>query len=202
MDVGNGRKPDALGWERRNRGLQDLMRRKHVRECWTNTGLALAGLAGAALLACASPPNVSHDPEADWQGYRTFGLAGSEQIDPGPPDRDQVIAQLELDVAEILAARGLTSAPVNRADLVFSITVSGQERSRETYYGWYDGVHTLDYSEGTVVIDAFDRERKRLVFHGWENRKVRSWDTDKKSEVARDAARTILAELPVPTATP
>lgn len=183
-------------------GCRTLLGRTNQLERPTRTGLALAVLAAAGLLACASPPNVSHDPEADWQAYRTFGLAGTEQIDPGPPDRNQVIAQLELEVAELLAARGLTSAPPDRADLVISITVSGQERSRETYYGWYDGVHRLDYTEGTVVIDAFDRKRKRLVFHGWENRKVRSWDTAKKSEVARDAARTILAELPVPAATP
>ena len=54
---------------------------------------------------------------------------------------------------------------------------------------------------GVLVYEQFTGG-KRLVFHGWENRKVRSWDTAKKSEVARDAARTILAELPVPAATP
>lgn len=142
------------------------------------------------LASCGSSVSVSYDydKEADFSQYETFEYYGwAEESDKILNEFDK--RRIEEAVGGQLADRGLEYVE-SGGDLVVSLFIVVDEKTGVSAYtdhysmgspygtfrygpgwGWGYGhsvtrYHEYDYLQGTLVIDVFDREEKKLVWQG------------------------------------
>ena len=119
------------------------------------------------------------------------------------PARDAVVGQL--------AAKGMTEAPTNQADVIVNLRGQSLPRIEVSDYGYtyptmtrygtypvvvrdpYPSVST--YHERTLIIEMLDNHSKELVWVGWTKRESSKQVT---AEVLQKAIQEILAEFPPP----
>ena len=142
-------------------------------------------LAYATLVACAGIKAKSdYDPETDFTSYSTFAMVAPPVDAPREmPGYSELRGRaLNLHIANHLIARGLTEVAEEEADLLVGFQLAGEQRSevrtrpdttaggsrRRSALRWNErGSYTVDYVEGTFVVDVFDRQEDRLVWEGW-----------------------------------
>jgi Domain of unknown function (DUF4136) len=161
----------------------------------------LASLCVAALsAACATVrASSSHDPAVDFAAYRTFAVAPTPATAPHLPGYSALTgASIRQRVGSQLEAKGLAPTDEATADLVVRVEVSGLPRSDivgspQTGFGAGD-VYTVNYVEGTLVIDMVDRRRDTLVWHGWATDDL--FESDVRAGRITDMVDAILARYP------
>jgi Domain of unknown function (DUF4136) len=153
--------------------------------------LLLSGL--CLLVAClcsASCTSVKAQADfeqgLDFSTFQTFAMAAPPREAPvGIPSYSEIGGrEINEELALRIEAKGFTRVDESVADLIVSFSLAGEQRDevRSTgpmvvgpyagWYGanWYDaGVYTVNYVKGTLIVDAFDRARERVVWHGWSS---------------------------------
>ena len=140
-------------------------------------------------LDAAAQVRVDYDRQTDFSRYRTFQVVVGPLVDSdGRIDEMNTLAEnrLRRAVATELIARGLEPAE-DRADLMIRVSGRSTERSeivsgglnsypvyyRRWAYGrwygywgrqYYNDVYTRRYLEGSLTLDAIDRDTGRLVY--------------------------------------
>ena len=127
----------------------------------------------AALLvsACAYGPTVrtDFDPAANFHAYRTYSW-----VDTAVPQgmNPLMFARVRASIDQALAARGYTQA--NPSDFAISFTIGERDRIQvydygPFYPGWgspYSSIDVDQYTERSVVIDIYDAQSRRPIWHG------------------------------------
>ena len=131
------------------------------------------------LTACASAPDVqtSVAPGADPAKYRTFTFAQANAGATGAITDNRVHDRVRYMIAEQLVSRGYFPAPPGQAadlgvhfaghvDPKHEILVVG--RPGPYTYGWgpseVGGYQSVDYRQGTLFVDVFHVEDRRLLW--------------------------------------
>lgn len=180
--------------------------------------LGLVGLLTAA--SCAMPIRTEHDsaPGVDFSRFESYAWISANPLIPAqvgvlearyvsPIDEQRIRAAVDSE----LAARGYHSVEQTQADLVVSFAIGREEklsvdevggRDRVYYHGygygdWYRGsaVQVRTYTEGTLVLEVFDRKSQQAVWVGWASKRLSP--ADERTEVIQRAIAKILVPFPV-----
>jgi hypothetical protein len=147
--------------------------RKRVRRSAPVTlqGLALLVLGLlAAQGARAQKITMEFDQSIDFSKYKTFAIRDG-QLSSGNPALNSPLVkkQIEADIQNDLAAKGLTMVTNGPSDLNVRYTLGAARKTEIEAYpaGWY-GLGTryvrVPYAEGTLVIDLRDPTTRSLVW--------------------------------------
>lgn len=180
-------------------------------------------LAATLLVASCSNIKTVHDrdPSADFGTYRTWAWVSDDSLIRPKAGEAKVTYVSPIDEQRIrraveteLARRGYKQAPREQADLIVIFAVGSEDKMKivstptmgggyyDPYYGdfgyggWYGGsdVRSVQYTEGTLSLQFFDRRTKQAVWVGWGSKKVSK--SDDPDELIRDAVAAILKEFP------
>lgn len=145
---------------------------------------------GALLLLAGSCSTVSYvvdqDRDADFSTLRTFAwfeLAEPARRPPPPAPANTLVSdRIRRSVTNELTAKGLSPAAVGEADLLVTFHVALRERLAVHHggwgfpyggrfwgpgFGWGGGPTTVrSFTEGSVVVDVLDADRRQLVWRG------------------------------------
>jgi Domain of unknown function (DUF4136) len=134
-----------------------------------------AGCEGARVL-------TDFDPSAEFSSFRTFAFAGLTDRDQGGVlDNSLMRKRIETMVGQQLTAKGLRQVGLeDRPNLLVHLWVSVKDKQvvqstgmgggpyYRGRYGWgagyYGGVTTYDYKEGTLIVDLAESAKKELVW--------------------------------------
>lgn len=170
--------------------------------------LLATGLAGG----CASNPvNSDYDTTADFASYRTFGFtvddtAGGEQY------QSLLDKRLETSITAEMVSRGYTLTEQGTVpDLAIDYHAHIEEKQKvvsspePTHWGrsWYDpwptyhnNVRTVDYKQGTLIINLIDNSSKQMVWQGTMQGTVKRSDMENPREAIASAVSRIFSEYP------
>ena len=172
----------------------------------------LAGLAGILFVAgCATPVNTEYKPGVNFAQYRTFALLPLPQqaaaSDPGAVLR--LAEPAREAVRSALAAKSLTEAPANQADLAVNLRGQSLPKVEVRNYGYtypamtrygypvtvvqnpYTTVST--YDERTLIIELLDSKAKEVVWVGWVKKQTSG---PVQAKDLQQAIHEILAKYP------
>jgi hypothetical protein len=127
---------------------------------------------------------TDHDPTADFSSFKTFAFAGPAEMNKGGIyDNSLMQKRIESAVARELVGKGLRQVSLDEPqDLRVHYWVNVQDKqrlesggtsigvARGPYggYGWGagygGGVTTVDYKEGTLILDLIEPAKKQLVW--------------------------------------
>jgi hypothetical protein len=134
-------------------------------------------VAGAGLGCATTQVTTDHDPAAPFENYRTFSVMKGKVVNNGvaDPGNTLVTDRVTKALTEQLEQKGLQPADeTQNPDLLITYT-AGARTIREldgvwAGYGWYvpsydeNDVWIDEYTEGTLVIDFYDANTKKLVW--------------------------------------
>jgi hypothetical protein len=142
-------------------------------------------LLAVCLSACnAFKVQTDHDATADFSAFKTFAFGGASEMNKGGIyDNSLMRRRIESAVVRELTAKGLRQVGLDEPqDLLvhYWVTVLDKQRlesggtsvgvARGPYggYGWGagygGGVTTVDYKEGTLILDLIEPSKKQLVW--------------------------------------
>lgn len=180
--------------------------------------LKLYILTGVLLLLAASCAVTDVDRKADFAHYRTFTWGKSESTVKNPVYESELISkQIRNTVEEEFAKRGITHDQYN-PDFVVSyktFTEQKQEMRGGGYYGYPMGFYPWrfyryplfygypywgarqesTYTEGTLIIDIFDKKTNELIWRGSVKGNVD--DISALQKQIRKGIRAIMKKYPV-----
>lgn len=137
------------------------------------------------LWACtAFNVKTDHDSTADFSTFKTFAFAGLADVNKGGIyDNSLTQKRIETAVARELTAKGLRQVGLDeQADLLVHYWMNIQDKQRlesggtsvgvargpRGGYGWGagygGGVTTVDYKEGTLILDLVEPAKKQLLW--------------------------------------
>jgi Domain of unknown function (DUF4136) len=128
--------------------------------------------------------NTDYDQTADFSSFKTFAFAGPAEMNRGGIyDNSLMQKRVESAVVRQLTTKGLRQVAVDEPqDLLVHYWVNVQDKqrlesggtsvgvARGPYggYGWGagygGGVTTVDYREGTLIVDLIEAAKKQLVW--------------------------------------
>lgn len=185
---------------------------------YKNVFFWMLGLVIIGLTACSPKITVSYDydKQADFTKYKTYSYYGWAK------GSDQVLNRFDQEriedyTAVELAARGLTYVE-SGGDLTVSLFIQfNQKKGVNAYtnhyggspygygygpgWGWGYGYSTTTYQEydylvGTLVIDVFDHQQKKLIWQGVGSKTVDSDPSTVEAKVEQ-AVKAIMYNYPV-----
>jgi len=168
--------------------------------------------------ACSSlSVSTDYDKSVDFTKFKTYSFYGWEK------NSDQILNQIDKNRIETafkneFTKRGMTLVEEN-ADLVVSLYIVTQEKQQTTAtttgmgggyggyygygpgYGWGAGMatttyNTYDYTVGTLVVDVFDDQGKKLIFESSGKGTVDE-NTDNRDKKIPYAVAQIMKSYPV-----
>ena len=178
-------------------------------------GIAMVAtvLAGASLAAgCASNPVSSdYDSSADFARYRSFNFL-AQQSTEGEQYISLLDKRLEAAITNEMQSRGYSLAEAGAAaDLTVDYHAHIEEKQKivsspEPVHwgrGWYDpwpaynsNVRTVDYKEGTLIINLVDTASKQMVWQGTMQGTVNRSDLENPSAAVAGAVAKMFGEYP------
>jgi len=182
------------------------------------TFLAMIAFMFAILSGCSNKLTISYDydKEADFTKYKTYSYYGWAK------ESDAIInsfnkERIESAVAEELNKRGLSFVQ-DGGDLTVSLFIQFDQKTGVNAYtdnyasspygyrygpgwGWGYGYstttyHEYDYVVGTLVIDVFDHQQKKLVWQGVGSQTVDD-NPDNNEYGIKRAVRGIMSKYPI-----
>jgi hypothetical protein len=171
----------------------------------------------AGLSACSSTKITSDfDKAADFTEYKDFHYLGWAK------DSDQILndldkTRIENAFANEFARRGIKFVDQSEADATVSLFIVVDQKTSTTAYtdhyggmgygygyptwGWGGGMSTTryqeyDYLDGTLVVDVFDAESKKLVWQGVASGTINENTKNREDRINRVAA-AIMDQYPV-----
>ena len=174
--------------------------------------MAILAIAAVLLASCATKPTIGFEAnrESDFTNLKTYALLPIPQkVEGGDPGTALRVAQpLKEEVLRGMAAKGYREVPPEQADLVLNVRgkVIGKTDVTDWGYsyagygrwggGFYDptgGLSVDQYNEGTMSIEAFNRQNKQLVWIGWAKGRME----DKPNEAKfRTTVSEVIAQFP------
>lgn len=151
------------------------------------------GIVGAMLLlpgvVAAQDVGYNFDQQADFTKYTTYKWVAVKDAEP---TNDLVTRQITDAIDRQLATKGLTKTDADTADLLVAFQVAvNQEKQMTTFDtgyamgpGWggrYRGGYygggmststTSTIQVGTIAVDMYDREAKKLVWRGMASKQL------------------------------
>jgi hypothetical protein len=126
------------------------------------------------LAACAKPEVITrYEPDVDFSALHTFGWMEVEEMEspPGLALDPLVDKRIRLSIEKSLYGQGFEQLKDGTPDF-FIMYQGGLEEKTEpvpTYRGQgiVTGMQNVRYEEGTLVLDVYDAESKRLLWRGW-----------------------------------
>jgi hypothetical protein len=147
-----------------------------AKEKFMNTQLKLLGSIGIVLLTAAASfgqqVKTDYDRSADFSQYKTYSWQKVQTPDPLWVDR------IKQAVNASLTAKGWTQVPAGGNVAIVAVEMTRNQQTLDTFYngfggGWRWGggfgnaTTTVDnYKVGTLVIDLFDANSKKLIWRG------------------------------------
>ena len=148
---------------------------------YTHGALTILAL---GLWACTSfNVQTDHDATADFGAFKTFAFAGLADVNKGGIyDNSLMQKRIESAVVRELTAKGLRQVGLDEhPDLLVHYWVNVQDKQRlesggtsvgvaryRGGYGWGagygGGVTTVEYKEGTLILDLVEPTQKQLVW--------------------------------------
>jgi hypothetical protein len=123
-----------------------------------------------ALPGFAQKIEIESDQDADFTKYHTFAIRDGRLNSKNPSLNSELIKKrIDSDIQKALIAKGLTFVPSGSSDLNVRYTL-GSARKLETeaypagWRGWGTRIVRVPYTEGTLVIDLRDAEKRSLVW--------------------------------------
>lgn len=172
-------------------------------------------------LGCSSTKISSdYDKDADFTKYQDFHYLGWAK------DSDQIVndidkRRIEEAFGNEFAKRGIKFVGAAEADAAVSLFVVVDQKTGTTAYtdyyggmsmgygygraypgwGWGGGMSTTRYQEydylvGTLVVDVFDTETKKLVWQGVSSGTINE-NTKNREDRIKKVARAIMAKYPI-----
>lgn len=175
--------------------------------------LLVTAIAGASLVAgCASNPVTSdYDSSADFAKYRSFNFVARETTD-GEPYKSLLDKRLEAAISSEMQARGYSLVEAGaESDLVVDYHAHVEDKQKivsspEPMHwgrGWYDpwptynnNVRTVDYKQGTLIINLVDAASKQMVWQGTMQGTVKRSDLENPSAAVTNAVSMMFSEYP------
>jgi hypothetical protein len=171
------------------------------------------------VLACASPVKTAYEaaPDTDFSKYKTYAWLTDDLMSAEDPITAAYIspqddARVRTAVAAVLDERGAKKAPAESADVIVAFSVTREKKTQErvdpgrstVYYPGYSGrmgyhtnaVTVVNFIEGTLTIQFFDRETRQHIWSGWGSKRL-----SKKHETPEhleQAVEQILSNYPPP----
>lgn len=184
----------------------------------TFTLLTLATITVLFFSQCSNKLTISYDydKEADFTKYETYSFYGWSK------NSDQIINEInkkriESAVSDEMAKRGYSYVEKS-GDLTVSLFIQlDQKKGVKAYtdhisaspygyrfgpgWGWGYGYsstsyHEYDYMVGTLVIDVFDHQQKKLIWQGVGSQTVDEKPNNREYGIQR-AVRGIMSKYPV-----
>lgn len=169
-------------------------------------------VATSLALGCTSNPvNSDYDATADFARYRTFGFTAKEAAQ-GEQYQSLLDSRLETFITSEMESRGYTLAEAGAAaDLAIDYHAHIEEKQKvvstpePTHWGrsWYDpwptyhnNVRTVDYKQGTLIINLIDNSSKQMVWQGTMQGTVKRSDMENPREAIASAVSRIFSEYP------
>jgi hypothetical protein len=118
----------------------------------------------------AADIRTDYDHHADFTKYKTYSWAKVDTPDPLWNDR------VKEAVDRALAAKGWSQVPSGGDVSLVAVGTTREKPTLRTFYDGFDGwlwggfadatTYVENYTEGTLIIDMFDRASKRLLWRG------------------------------------
>jgi hypothetical protein len=173
-------------------------------------------IVGAALAACAhTNVRTDFDPSADFANYHTYFWAGGKDVSGGGSLQNSLVDKRIKDIIVAqLSAKGLSEVSedakpdlavvywIGAKDKVSVQTVPSTATSQRVVWSrydpywngrWgrtYDEVIVRNYTEGTLIVDLIDANKKQLA---WRAYLVQTVDKDPQKTAARVQANAVAA---------
>jgi hypothetical protein len=153
-------------------------------------------VAGCATISVTS----DHDPAVDFSSYKTYAFVprvGSGVRSP------LMLKRVQAAIDSVLATKGYGKSTTN-PDFLVALHGATQDKVNITDYGYHSvgpywgGARTVDvhhYTEGTLVIDIIDIQKRELAWRGTGTGVIGN-DPAKLSGTALEAVRKVLAGFP------
>ena len=168
-------------------------------------------------ISCSSTKITSdYDKQADFSKYQDFYYIGwAKNSDQILNDLDK--RRIEEAFGNEFAKRGVKFVDQSEADAAVSLFVVVDQKTSTTAYtdyyggmgygygyprwGWGGGMSSTryqehDYLEGTIVVDVFDAETKKLVWQGVASGTINE-NTKNREDRINKVARAVMAKYPV-----
>ena len=178
-------------------------------------GIAMAAtvLAGASLVAgCASNPvSTDYDNSADFAKYRSFNFVAQQSAE-GEQYQSLLDKRLEASITNEMQSRGYSLAAAGTAaELSVDYHAHVEEKQKvvsspEPVHwgrGWYDpwpaynnNVRTVDYKQGTLIINLVDTANKQMVWQGTMQGTVKRSSIENPGPAVADAVARMFSEYP------
>lgn len=125
-----------------------------------------------AISAVAFPADITtdFDHHANFSQYKTYSWAKVDTPDPLWNDRVKQAVDREL------ASKGWTQVPSGGDVSIVAVGTSREKPTLHTFYDGFDGwlwsgfggatTYVDNYKEGTLVVDMFDTNTKKLIWRG------------------------------------
>lgn len=160
-------------------------------------------IAAAGFLGCTTIDTGSTAADGvDFSKYRSFAQAPAPTEAPSGMARyNSIVAgKIQTYIATNMEGKGYRKASLDEADFVVRFSLSGKPQTDvwgTTGYGLYragGSVQTIHYVQGTLVIDIFDSEARKLVWHGWASARI--FESQADGSLAPKAVEKILSRFP------
>ena len=154
---------------------------------------------------------TDRDPNVEFDGYETFAFLDPNPLLAAPQSTSPLLEGRLVEATRAgLTAKGLTEAEdADSADLIVSFTLGARDRVEATeypsyygadYYGWggpyYGRVEVRSYTEGTLAIDMFDRQREAPVWHGRTTKYITRKMRENPGDAVSEAVDEVLKKFP------
>ena len=133
----------------------------------------------AAVPAFAQKVNIDYAHDFDFSNVKTFQYIDTDTSDPANPMMaDRIVSAIKRELkegglTEVTSDPDLyvTSHVTNEENTVYNTTNFGYGGYHGGWYGWGTGMGTstttaTTYTEGTLIIDAYDPTDKKMVWRG------------------------------------
>jgi hypothetical protein len=184
---------------------------------WAVRSVGASTLALLLLLsACETTPKVQteHDGAVNFASYKTFAILkprAKGSVDPGALLRLSGPAQDA--VREAMTAKGLTEAPIEKADCAVLVKGESIEKVEVTDWGYTGypygayragwvygpygygagGVDVRNVTERTLIVEIYDTASRKEAWVGWSQH---SGSGKVEPEKLKEAIRNVLAGFP------
>ncbi len=176
-----------------------------------------------ALFSCSSTKITSdYDKEADFSKYQDFHYLGWAK-ESGEMVNDLDKRRIEEAFGNEFSKRGIAFVDQSEADAAVSLFIVVDQKTSTTAYtdyyggmggmgygygrgypgwGWGGGMSTTRYQEydylvGTLVVDVFDTDTKKLVWQGVASGTINEKTKNREARIQK-MARAIMDKYPVP----
>ncbi|UWZ86738.1 DUF4136 domain-containing protein [Occallatibacter riparius] len=167
------------------------------------TFLAVAGLVlSMSVMGIAQDVKTNSMPGTDFSKYHTYKWVAIE----GASHPDQIVdAQIKQSVDAQMAAKGLTKASGDTADLFVGYQIAVDQEKQWNAYGMGGGLRwggmanatSSTISVGTLVLDMYDPGTKQLVWTGTATKTLdASSKQDKNQKNLDKAMEKLLKDYP------